>query len=335
MFRVGINGYGRIGRLLHRAVLESGADVEVVAVNDLTNAATLAHLLKYDTVHGKLESDVSVKDGNIYVDGNEVKVLSEPDPSKLPWREMDIHTVVESTGRYSDRDKAAKHLEAGAKKVLVSAAGKGVDVTIVPGVNHDKYDPEKHSVLSLASCTTNCLAPVAKVLNDEFGVEAGLMTTVHAYTNDQRLLDLQHSDLRRARAAASNMIITTTGAASAIGLVLPELTGKLNGLAVRVPVTNVSLTDLVAVVRKTPSTSEINSAYKRASEGFLKGILDYTEEPLVSSDFVHNAHSAIVDGASTMTSGNLVKVLAWYDNEWGYSNRLVWMLERIADLEGC
>ena len=333
--RVGINGYGRIGRLLHRAVLESEADVEVIAVNDLTNAATLAHLLKYDTVHGKLKNDVSTNGSSIFIDGKEVKVLSEPDPSKIPWRDLNIHTVVESTGRYADRDKAAKHIEAGAKKVLVSAAGKGADVTIVPGVNHDKYDPEKHSVLSLASCTTNCLAPVAKVLNDEFGIESGLMTTIHAYTNDQRLLDLQHSDLRRARAAASNIIITTTGAASAIGLVLPELTGKLNGLAVRVPVTNVSLTDLVAVVRKAPSASEINATYKKASKGFLKGILDYTEEPLVSSDFVHNAHSAIVDGASTMASGNLVKVLAWYDNEWGYSNRLVWMLERIAELEGC
>jgi glyceraldehyde 3-phosphate dehydrogenase len=335
MMRVGINGFGRIGRLLYRAILENEADVDVVAVNDLTDAATLAHLLKYDSVHGRLQREISAKGNSIIVDGKELKVLSEPEPAKLPWRDLGVHTVVESTGRYTDRDKVAKHLDAGAKKVLLSAAGKGVDVTVVPGVNHEEYDPEKHSVVSLASCTTNCLAPMAKVLNEKFGIESGLMTTVHAYTNDQRLLDMQHKDVRRARAAAANIVITTTGAASAIGTVLPELSGKLNGLAVRVPVTNVSITDLVAIVKKPGTADKVNAAYREAASGKLKGILAYTEEPLVSSDFIHDPHSATIDGLSTMAVGNLIKVMAWYDNEWGYSSRLAWMLEYMGDLEGC
>jgi len=336
VIRVGINGFGRIGRLFYRAVLEAGAKVEVVAVNDLTDAVTLAHLLKHDSVHGRLKREVSAEGGSIIIDGEELKVLSEPDPAKLPWGDLGVHTVVESTGRFREREKAAKHLEAGARRVLLSAParGKGADVTVVPGVNDDAYDPERHSIISLASCTTNCLAPMANVLNDAFGIESGLMTTVHAYTNDQRLLDMQHRDLRRARAAASNIVVTTTGAAKAIGLVLPELAGKLNGMAVRVPVANVSITDLVASVRKTAAAEEVNAAYREAAEGALKGILAYTEEPLVSSDFIHDPHSATVDGLSTMTAGNMVKVLAWYDNEWGYSNRLVWMLERMGELEG-
>ncbi|RLI08924.1 type I glyceraldehyde-3-phosphate dehydrogenase [Candidatus Bathyarchaeota archaeon] len=336
VIRVGINGFGRIGRNLYRAILETGADVEVVAVNDLTDAATLAHLLKYDTVHGRLDRDVSAGEGCIVIDGEELKVLSQPDPAKLPWDDLGVHTVVESTGRFREREKAAKHLEAGAKKVLISAParGKGADVTVVPGVNDDIYDPEKHNIISLASCTTNCLAPMAKVLNDAFGIESGLMTTVHAYTNDQRLLDMQHRDLRRARAAASNIVVTTTGAAKAIGLVLPELAGRLNGMAMRVPVTNVSITDLVATVERPAAAEEVNAAYREAAEGALKGILAYTEEPLVSSDFIHDPHSATIDGLSTMTAGKLVKVLAWYDSAWGYSNRLAWMLERMGELEG-
>jgi len=334
MVRVGINGFGRIGRLLYRAILESDYDVDVVAVNDVTTSKNLAHLLKYDSVHGKLPNEVVAKEGNIIVDGKVIKVLNELEPSKLPWKDLKVDIVVESTGRFIERSKAAKHLEAGAKKVLLSAAGKDIDVTIVPGINHDHYDPNKHEIVSLASCTTNCLAPIAKTLNEEFGIESGLMTTVHAYTNDQRLLDLQHSDLRRARAAATNLIITTTGAASAIGLVLPELAGKLNGIAVRAPLSNVSLTDLVVVVKKTTTVEQVNSAFKKASEGKLKDILAYTDEPLVSSDFIHDPHSAIIDGLSTMVEGNLVKVMAWYDNEWGYSNRLAWMLDRMGRLGG-
>jgi glyceraldehyde 3-phosphate dehydrogenase len=335
MIRIGINGFGRIGRPLLRAILETGARVEVAAINDLGSASELAHLLKYDSVHGRLNRDVSVRDGCMVVDGREIRVLSEPDPSRLPWRELGVHTVVEATGRFTDRDKAAKHLEAGAVRVLVTAPSKGADVTVVPGVNHEAYDPERHRVISLGSCTTNCLAPIAKVLNDEFGIESGLMTTVHAYTNDQRLCDMLHKDLRRARAAALNMIITTTGAASAIGLVLPELAGKLNGIAIRVPVANVSLTDLTVRVSRPATREEVNSAFREASEGRMKGILAYTEEPLVSTDYIHDPHSAIVDGLSTMVAGDLVKVLAWYDNEWGYCNRLVWMLERIGELDGC
>jgi len=334
VIRVGINGFGRIGRHFYRAVLETGAEIDVVAVNDLTDAATLAHLLKYDSVHGKLSHDISAEEDRIFVEGSELKVLSEPDPARLPWSDLGVHTVVESTGRFREREKAAKHLDAGARKVLISAPGRGVDVTIVPGVNDDAYDPEKHNIISLASCTTNCLAPMAKVLNDAFGIESGLMTTVHAYTNAQRLLDMQHRDLRRARAAAVNIVVTTTGAATAVGQVLPELAGRLSGLAFRVPVANVSITDLVAAVKRPATAAEVNAVYREAAEGALDGILAYTEEPLVSSDFIHDPHSATIDGLSTMVAGKLVKVLAWYDNEWGYSNRLAWMLERMGEVEG-
>jgi len=331
---VAINGFGRIGRMVYRAVLERKARVEVVAVNDLTRAETLAHLLKYDTVHGRLPFEVEVEGDRIVVGGKELKVLSQPDPAKLPWKELGVHTVVESTGRFRDRENASKHLEAGAKKVLISAPGKNPDITIVPGVNDGEYDPEKHRIISLASCTTNCVSPVAKVLDDNFGIEAGLMNTVHAYTNNQRLLDMQHRDLRRARAAAMNIIVTTTGAAKAAALTIPRLAGRLNGLALRVPVANVSIVDLTAKLKRPVTVEEANNAFKEAAEGPLKGILAYTEEPLVSSDFIHDPHSAIVDGLSTMAIGDLVKVLAWYDNEWGYSCRVVDMLEKMGEAEG-
>jgi len=334
VIRVGINGFGRIGRLFYRAVLETGAKVDVVAVNDLTDAATLAHLLKYDSVHGRMQRDIVAEENSIIVDGTELEVISEPDPAKLPWGDLGVHAVLEATALFREREKAARHLKAGAKKVLISAPGRGVDVTIVPGVNDDAYDPERHSILSLASCTTNCLAPMAKALNDAFVIESGLMTTIHAYTNDQRLLDKQHSDIRRARAAATNIIITTTGAARALGLVLPELEGRLNGLAFRVPVSNVSITDLVATVEKPVTVDDVNAAYQKAAEGEMRGILAYTDEPLVSSDFIHDPHSVTIDGLSTMSAGRLVKVLGWYDNEWGYSCRLAWMLERMGELEG-
>ncbi len=334
VIKVGINGFGRIGRLFYRAVLESGVKVDVVAVNDLTSAATNAHLLKYDSVHGRLGNEVSVEGGGIVVDGKELKVFSEPEPSKIPWGDIGVHTVAECTGRFRERGLSAKHLEAGAEKVLISAPAKGVDATIVPGVNDGVYDPEEHSVISLASCTTNCLAPMAKVLNDSFGIESGLMTTVHAFTNDQRLLDMQHRDMRRARAAASNIILTTSGATTAVGLVLPELAGRLNGMAMRVPVTNVSVTDLVSTVKKPVDKDDVNSAYSEASIGPLKGILAYTKEPLVSSDYIHNPYSVTIDGLSTMMAGKLVKVVGWYDNEWGYSCRMAWMVERMGELEG-
>ncbi len=334
VIKVGINGFGRIGRLFYRAILETGTKVEVIGVNDLTDAATLAHLLKYDSVHGRLSNEVSAGDGSIIVDGKELKVFSEPEPSKIPWGDIGVHTVVDATGRFREKSLALKHIEAGASKVLISAPAKGVDATIVPGVNDGVYDPDNHSVISLASCTTNCLASMAKVLNDAFKIESGLMTTVHAYTNDQRLLDMQHRDLRRARAAASNIVVTTTGAASAIGLVLPELAGKLNGLAMRVPVANVSVIDLVVNTKKPIDADSVNDVYKEAMEGALKGILDYTEEPLVSSDYIHNPHSVTIDGLSTMASGNMAKVIGWYDNEWGYSCRLVWMTEKIGRLAG-
>ncbi|MFB0543363.1 MAG: type I glyceraldehyde-3-phosphate dehydrogenase [Candidatus Bathyarchaeia archaeon] len=331
--RVAINGFGRIGRLVYRAVLEEKAKVAVIAVNDLTKAETLAHLLKHDTVHGKLPFSVEAEGDRIIVEGKELKVLSEPDPAKLPWKELGVHTVVESTGRFRDRKNASKHLEAGARKVLISAPSSDPDVTIVPGVNDGEYDPESHRIISLASCTTNCISPVAKVLDDYFGVEAGLMNTIHAYTNDQRLLDMQHSDLRRARAAATNIVVTTTGAARAAGVVISKLAGRLNGLALRVPVPNVSIVDLTAKLSRPVTVEEVNKAYREAAEGSLKGILAYTEEPLVSSDFIHNPYSAIVDGLSTMVIGDLVKVLAWYDNEWGYSCRMVEMLEKIGEAE--
>jgi glyceraldehyde 3-phosphate dehydrogenase len=335
MVNAAINGFGRIGRLLYRAALEENADINFVAVNDLTDAKTLAHLLKHDTVHGKFPFDVKVKGSSLIVDGKELKILAEPDPAKLPWKDMDVYVAVESTGRFRSRDAAGKHLTAGAKKVLVSAPmspASSADLTVVYGVNDNLYDPKKHSIISLASCTTNCLAPVAKVLNENFGIEKGLMTTVHAVTNDQRLLDMQHSDLRRARSAAFNMIPTSTGAAVAVGLALPMLNGKLNGISLRVPIPDVSIVDLVAILKKEATAEEINAALKKAANGKLKGVLAYSEEPLVSSDIVHNNNSAIIDGQLTMTIGNLVKVFAWYDNEWGYSVKMARMIEKICKM---
>ena len=322
-YQVGINGFGRIGRNVFRAALNN-PEVNIVAVNDLTDAATLAHLLKYDSVHGILDAEVKVDGDAIIVNGKKIQVLAKRDPAEMPWGELGVEIVVESTGHFTDRAKAAAHLAGGAKKVIISAPAKGEDLTIVLGVNEDKYDPANHHVVSNASCTTNCLAPFTKVLNDNFGVKRGMMTTVHSYTNDQQILDLPHSDLRRARAAAVSIIPTTTGAAKAVGLVLPELQGKLNGFSLRVPTPNVSVTDLVAELEKTVTAEEINNAMKAAAAGPMKGILDYTDEPLVSKDFNHNPHSSIVDGLCTMViEGNMVKVVSWYDNEWGYSNRVV------------
>ncbi len=335
MVNAAINGFGRIGRLLYRAALEENADINFVAVNDLTDAKTLAHMLKNDTVHGKFPFDVKAKDSSLMVDGKELKIIAEPDPAKLPWKDMDVYVAVESTGRFRTKDAAGKHITAGAKKVLVSAPmspAASADLTIVYGVNDNLYDPKKHSIMSLASCTTNCLAPVAKVLNENFGIEKGLMTTVHAVTNDQRLLDMQHSDLRRARAAPFNMIPTSTGAASAVGLALPMLNGKLNGVSLRVPLPDVSIVDLVAILKKEATAEEINAALKKAANGKLKGVLAYSEEPLVSSDIIHNNNSAIIDGQLTMTIGNLVKVFAWYDNEWGYSVKMARMIEKICKM---
>lgn len=320
--RVGINGFGRIGRNVFRAAFEQG-DIEFVAINDLTDAATLAHLLKYDSIHGRFPHPVEVKDDAIVVAGKEIKVLAERDPANLPWGELGVDYVVESTGFFTDGQKAKAHLDAGAKKVIISAPAKNEDITIVMGVNHESYDPTAHHVISNASCTTNCLAPVAKVLDEKFGIVRGLMTTVHSYTNDQRILDLPHKDLRRARAAAMNIIPTTTGAAVAVGLVLPHLKGKLDGFAMRVPTPDVSMVDLVAELKEPTTADAINEALKAASEGELKGILGYTEEPLVSQDFVGDPHSSVVDASmTTVIDGNFVKVVAWYDNEWGYSCRM-------------
>ncbi|MHB8170227.1 MAG: type I glyceraldehyde-3-phosphate dehydrogenase [Thermincolia bacterium] len=321
--KVGINGFGRIGRLVFRAAL-SNPELEVVAINDLTDAKTLAHLLKYDSVHGILNADVVAKDDSILVNGREIKVLAQRDPATLPWGQLGVQLVVESTGFFTKRDDAAKHLATGAKKVIISSPGKDEDITIVMGVNEDKYDPANHHVISNASCTTNCLAPFAKVLNDKFGIVKGLMTTVHAYTNDQQILDLPHKDLRRARAAAMSIIPTTTGAAKAVALVLPELKGKLNGFAMRVPTPNVSVVDLVVELKQSTTAADINAAFKAAADGELKGILGYSEELLVSKDFNGDPRSSIVDADSTMViEGNLAKVVSWYDNEWGYSNRVV------------
>lgn len=330
--KIGINGFGRIGRLVLRAAFIKGAqDLEFVAVNDLADVQVLAHLLKYDSVHGRFPAEVEHKGDAIFVGGKEIKVLSVKEPQGLPWRELGVDVVVESTGAFTDREKAFLHLSAGAKKVVISAPAKKPDITIVMGVNHENYDPLNHHIISNASCTTNCLAPVVKVLHENFKVKRGLMTTVHAYTNDQRILDLVHKDLRRARAAALSMIPTTTGAAVAIGEVIPELRGKLDGMAIRVPTPNVSLVDLVVEVEKEVSKDMVNEAFKRASEDKLKGILGYTEEPLVSVDFNGNTLSAIVDGLSTMViDGKMVKVLAWYDNEMGYSMRTVDLLSYIA-----
>ncbi|GAA0307832.1 glyceraldehyde 3-phosphate dehydrogenase [Gracilibacillus halotolerans] len=321
--KIGINGFGRIGRNVFRQALKNN-EVEVVAVNDLTDANMLAHLLKYDSVHGKLEEEVSVNGNNLVVGGKEIQVLSERDPANLTWGDLGVQVVIESTGIFTKRDAAAKHLEAGAKKVIISAPATDEDITVVMGVNEDKYDPASHDVISNASCTTNCLAPFAKVLNDKFGVKRGMMTTVHSYTNDQQILDLPHKDYRRARAAAENIIPTTTGAAKAVSLVLPELEGKLNGMAMRVPTPDGSLVDLVAELDKDVTVDEVNNAFKEAAEGNLKGILGYSEEPLVSADYVGDTHSSTIDALSTMVmEGNMVKVVSWYDNEMGYSSRCV------------
>ena len=330
--KVGINGFGRIGRNVLRAALEKNTkEIEIVAINDLTNAEMLAHLLKYDSVHGNLKEEVRVDGEYIVVGDMKVKVLAERDPAQLPWGELGVDIVVESTGRFTAREDAAKHLEAGAKKVIISAPAKNEDITIVMGVNEDKYDPANHHVISNASCTTNCLAPFAKVLHDKFGIRRGMMTTIHSYTNDQQILDLPHKDYRRARAAAENMIPTTTGAAKAVALVLPELKGKLNGMAIRVPTPNVSVVDLVTELDKEVTAEEVNAVLKEAAEGELKGILAYTEEPLVSRDFNHTTVSSTIDALSTMVmEGNMVKVLSWYDNEYGYSNRVVDLCEYIA-----
>ncbi|MDN5347517.1 MAG: hypothetical protein PWP65_1081 [Clostridia bacterium] len=321
--KIAINGFGRIGRLVFRASLEQD-ELQVVAVNDLTDAQTNAHLLKYDSVHGRLNMEVEAREGVMVVGGREVKVFAERDPAKLPWGDLGVDLVVESTGVFTDAAKAAAHRQAGAKKVIITAPAKNEDITIVMGVNHTKYDPDRHHIVSNASCTTNCLAPVVKVLQENFGVKRGLMTTAHSYTNDQRILDLTHKDLRRARAAALSIIPTTTGAAKAIGLVIPELKGKLNGFAMRVPTANVSVVDLVAEIVRPATVEEINAAFRAAAEGELKGILGYSEEPLVSRDYNGDPRSSIVDGLSTMViDGTLVKVIAWYDNEWAYSKRVI------------
>src|SRR5919202_390829 len=330
--RVGINGFGRIGRNVFRAAHESDADVEIVAVNDITDARTLAHLLKYDSVFGPFPGEVAAGDGAITVDGREVKVLAERDPGALPWEDLGVEVVIESTGLFTKRDAAAQHLDAGAKKVIISAPATEPDATVVLGVNFDDvYEPDNHHVISNASCTTNCLAPVAKVLNDLVGIEKGLMTTIHAYTADQRLQDAPHKDLRRARAAAINLVPTSTGAAKAVGLVLPELNGKLHGFAIRAPVITGSVVDLTFEAERNTSVDELNDAFKAAAESDgLKGILKYTEDPIVSTDIISDPHSSIVDGQLTsVIDGTLVKVVSWYDNDWGYSNRCVDVLQKV------
>jgi len=328
--RVGINGFGRIGRNIMRAAL-GDSNIDFVAVNDLTDAATLAHLLKYDSVLGNLEAAVEAKGDAISVSGDQFKVLSVRDPAQLPWKDLGVDVVFESTGLFTKRDDAAKHVTAGAKRVVITAPAKGPDVTVVLGVNDDQYDPAKHQIISNASCTTNCLAPVAKIIHQSFGIRKGWMTTIHSYTNDQQLLDLPHKDLRRARAAALSMIPTTTGAAAAVGEVLPELKGKLDGFAMRVPTPNVSVVDLAAVLDKRTSGDEVNAALKAAAEGPLKGILEYSVAPLVSIDFKGNPRSSILDAAYTkVMDGDFVKVLSWYDNEWGYSNRCVDLLKLLV-----
>jgi glyceraldehyde 3-phosphate dehydrogenase len=328
--RVGINGFGRIGRNFFRAVLASGADVEIVGVNDLTDNATLVHLLKYDSILGRLGQEVSHTDDSITVGGKTFKTLAERDPAALPWGELGADIVIESTGRFTNASDAVKHVEAGAKKVIISAPAKGEDITIVMGVNHEKYDAAKHTVLSNASCTTNCVAPMAKVLLENFGVAKGLMTTVHAYTNDQVILDFPHSDLRRARGAATNIIPTSTGAAKATALVLPELAGKLDGIAMRVPVPTGSVTDLVVELEREVTKDEVNAAFQKAAEGELKGFLSYTEDEIVSSDIVTDPSSCTFDSKLTMAQGKQVKVVGWYDNEWGYSNRLVDLVKHVG-----
>ncbi|HEX5016918.1 MAG TPA: type I glyceraldehyde-3-phosphate dehydrogenase [Actinomycetes bacterium] len=328
--RVGINGFGRIGRNFYRALVAQGADIEVVGVNDLTDTKTLAHLTKYDSTLGRFPGTVEAADDAIVVNGTRIPISAQTDPSALPWGDLGADIVIESTGIFTDATKAAAHRDAGAKKVIISAPAKNEDVTVVMGVNHTDYDPQAHSVISNASCTTNCLAPMAMVLRDTFGIERGLMTTVHAYTNDQRILDFPHKDLRRARAAAINMIPTSTGAAKAIGLVLPDLKGKLDGYSMRVPLPTGSATDLTAHLSREVTTDEVNAALKAAAEGPLKGILEYTEDPIVSSDIVTDPASCIIDAQLTNANGPVVKVVGWYDNEWGYSNRLVDLVKYVG-----
>ena len=329
--KVGINGFGRIGRNLFRAAHAAGSDLEFVAVNDLIDAEMIAHLLKYDSVLGRFQGEIEVSGDGIKVDETEIKVLNERDPAELPWGDLGVEVVIESTGLFTDREGASKHLEAGAKKVIISAPAKEPDITVVLGVNFESdYDPEKHNIISNASCTTNCLAPVAKVLNDTVGIERGLMTTIHAYTADQRLQDMPHKDYRRARAAAVNLIPTSTGAAKAIGLVLPDLQGKLNGVAVRAPVITGSLVDLVCDVARETSAEEINGAIREAADGPLNGILEYTEDPIVSTDIVTDPYSSVFDAEqTTVVDGRFVKVFSWYDNEWGYANRCVELAEKV------
>jgi len=337
MTKVGINGFGRIGRAVFKAIFETyNGDLEVVAINDLTSPDTLAHLLKYDSLYGHFKGTVAAKENSIVVNGKEVKIFAERDPKNIPWGEMGAEIVIESTGLFTDADKAKAHIEAGAKKVIISAPATHEDITLVMGVNEEKYEPENHHIISNASCTTNCLAPFAKILDREFGIVNGLMTTIHSYTNDQKILDMPHKDLRRARAGAESMIPTTTGAAKAVALVLPQLKGKLNGMSLRVPTPTVSCTDLVCELSKDVTKEEINAALKKASEGELKGILGYCDEPLVSIDFRGDARSSIIDSLSTMVIGpRLVKVLSWYDNEFGYSQRLADLTKYVADSLAC
>ncbi|MEM2878473.1 MAG: type I glyceraldehyde-3-phosphate dehydrogenase [Candidatus Hadarchaeales archaeon] len=331
--RVAINGFGRVGRVFYRASLSRQRKFEVVAINDLADAKTLAHLLKYDSVFRTLSADVRAEEGALVVNAERMRLLSEKDPANLPWRDMGVDLVIESTGVFTDREGASKHLQAGAKKVLITAPAKNPDITVVPGVNDSLYDPAKHHVISLGSCTTNCLAPVVSVLDEKFGIEKALMTTTHAYTNDQRVLDLIHKDLRRARAAGLSIIPTTTGAAKALGEVVPSAKGRMHGIALRVPVPDVSVVDFVALLGRATNAEDVNAAFREAEAGKLKGIMRCVSEPLVSSDFIGDPHSCIVDLAlTTVIGGNLVKVVAWYDNEWGYSCRLVDMANKMADL---
>ena len=328
--RIGINGFGRIGRLVVRAALKRKARLEIVAANDVTDAATLAHLLQYDSVHGVWPDPVTVEDDTIHVSGQTIRILKVREPGDLPWKDLGVEIVLEATGLFTDREKAAAHLKAGARVVAVSAPSKGADATLVIGVNDGAYEKGKHQVVSVASCTTNCLAPIASVLHETFGIERGLMTTTHAYTNDQKILDLPHKDLRRARAAAMNMIPTSTGAAKAIGLVIPELNGRLDGIAMRVPVPDGSIVDLTCLVSKSTDKASVNAAMKQAAEGRLKGILEYSEAQLVSSDIIGNPHSSVFDAPLTaVLEGTMVKVFSWYDNEWGFSNRVVDLFARL------
>ncbi|HPZ59065.1 MAG TPA: type I glyceraldehyde-3-phosphate dehydrogenase [Bacillota bacterium] len=330
--KIGINGFGRIGRNAFKIAIEMGDEFDIVAINDITEPKTLAHLLKYDSCFGKFEGTVETTEDAIIVNGKEIKILAKTNPEELPWKELGVDVVLESTGRFTKRIDSEKHIKAGAKKVIISAPATGEDITIVMGVNDEQYDPANHHIISNASCTTNCLAPLAKVIDENFGIERGLMTTIHSYTNDQKILDLPHKDLRRARAAAVSMIPTTTGAAKAVSLVLPQLQGKLNGMAIRVPTPAVSLVDVVFELKQETSKEEVNETLKRAAEGDLKGILGYCDEPLVSVDFKQDPRSSIVDAQSTMVmEGNLLKVLSWYDNEWGYSNRVVDVIKMVID----